>query len=96
MTFLSFDSATPRYGEIDMDIAFVGELKQDSQTDGIRYTLPSKIAPRYRATMSYSQTQLSPLGVPASLQGMSITVDVQMEKGLVIRVEIIGFGCKTS
>ncbi|KAJ5244303.1 hypothetical protein N7489_004399 [Penicillium chrysogenum] len=75
----------PAHGKINVDITFVGELKQDSQTDGIRYTLPSKIAPRYGNTMSYSQTQLSPLGVPASLQGMSVTVDVQLEKGLVIR-----------
>ncbi|CAG8892913.1 unnamed protein product [Penicillium egyptiacum] len=75
----------PAHGKINMDITFVGELKQDSQTDGIRYTLPSKIAPRYGTTMSYSQPQLSSLGVPANLQGMSITVDVQMKKGLVIR-----------
>ncbi|CAG8238378.1 unnamed protein product [Penicillium nalgiovense] len=75
----------PAHGKIHVDITFVGELKQDSQTDGIRYTLPSKIAPRYGTRMSYSQTQLSSLGVPANLQGMSITVDVQMEKGLVIR-----------
>ncbi|KAJ5497989.1 hypothetical protein N7453_007040 [Penicillium expansum] len=72
-------------GKITVDITFVGELKQDSRTDGIRYTLPSTIAPRYRAGASYSQTQLSSLGLPANLQGMSITVDVQIEKGLVIR-----------
>jgi hypothetical protein len=87
----------PAHGKIDVDITFVGELKQDSQTDGIRYTLPSKIAPRYGTTMSYSQTQLSPLGVPASLQGMSITVDVQMEKSLVIReLESISHRVKVS
>ncbi|KGO54729.1 hypothetical protein PEX2_072120 [Penicillium expansum] len=75
----------PARGKITVDITFVGELKQDSQTDGIRYTLPSTIAPRYGAGASYSQMQLSSLGPPANLQGMSITVDVQIEKGLVIR-----------
>ncbi|KAJ5400817.1 hypothetical protein N7465_011306 [Penicillium sp. CMV-2018d] len=75
----------PARGKINVDITFVGELKQDSQTDGIRYTLPSIIAPRYGTGKSYDSTQLSSLALPASRQGMSITVDVQMEKGLVIR-----------
>ncbi|KAJ5824058.1 hypothetical protein N7447_006398 [Penicillium robsamsonii] len=74
----------PARGKIDVDITFVGELKQDSQTDGIRYTLPSTIAPRYGTETSYSTTQLSSC-LPVNLQGMSITVDVQMEKGLVLR-----------
>lgn len=75
----------PARGKINVDITFVGELKQDSQTDGIRYTLPSTIAPRYGSGKSYDSTQLSSFGLPANLQGMSITVDVQMEKRLVIR-----------
>ncbi|KAJ5964239.1 uncharacterized protein N7479_004115 [Penicillium vulpinum] len=75
----------PAHEKINVDITFVGELKQDAQTDGIRYTLPSTIAPRYGTGTSYSTTQLSPLGLPANLQGISITVDVQMEKGSVIR-----------
>ncbi|CAI7621383.1 unnamed protein product [Penicillium glandicola] len=75
----------PSHGKINVDITFVGELKQDSQTDGIRYTLPSSIAPRYGTHTSYTPTKLSALAVPAELQGMSITVDIQMEKGLVLR-----------
>ncbi|CAI7587325.1 unnamed protein product [Penicillium viridicatum] len=75
----------PARGKINVDITFVGELKQDSQTDGIRYTLPSIIAPRYGTGTSYGSTQLSSFALPASLQGMSITIDVQMEKGSVIR-----------
>ncbi|KAJ6125282.1 hypothetical protein N7471_012599 [Penicillium samsonianum] len=77
----------PASEKINVDITFVGELKQDSQTDGIRYTLPSTIAPRYGQAI-YDQPQLSSLssfGLPGNLQGMSITVDVQMEKGLVLR-----------
>ncbi|KGO67157.1 von Willebrand factor, type A [Penicillium italicum] len=75
----------PARGKITVDITFVGELKQDSQTGGIRYTLPSTIAPRYGASYSFSQTQLSSFGLPAKLQGMSVTVDVKMGEGLVIR-----------
>ncbi|KOS42358.1 hypothetical protein ACN38_g6765 [Penicillium nordicum] len=75
----------PAHGKINVDITFVGELKQDSQTDGIRYTLPSTIAPRYGTGPFYNSTQLDSLRLPANPKGMSITVDVQMEKGLVIR-----------
>lgn len=75
----------PAHGKINVDITFVGELEQDSQTDGIRYTLPSTIAPRYGTSTPYDSTQLSLFGLPATLKGMRITVDVQMEKGLVIR-----------
>ncbi|KAJ5503490.1 hypothetical protein N7463_006364, partial [Penicillium fimorum] len=74
----------PARGKIDVDITFVGELKQDSQTDGIRFTLPSTIAPRYGTETSYSTAQLSSC-LPVNLQRMSITVDVQLEKGLVLR-----------
>ncbi|KAJ6082629.1 hypothetical protein N7499_007503 [Penicillium canescens] len=70
---------------VTVDITFVGELKQDTQTDGIRYTLPTVIAPRYRNQMPWSLTDMSPLGQPAVLQGMSLTVDVQMERGLILR-----------
>ncbi|KAJ5788572.1 hypothetical protein N7457_003562 [Penicillium paradoxum] len=75
----------PAREKVDVDITFVGELKQDSQTDGIRYTLPNSIAPRYASLMSYGPAQLASLGVSANRQGMSITVDVQMEKGAVLR-----------
>lgn len=75
----------PAHEKINVDITFVGELKQDSQTDGIRYTLPSSIAPRYGREMSYHSDQLPSFGLSSGVRGMSITVDVQMEKGLVLR-----------
>ncbi|KAJ6080294.1 hypothetical protein N7467_010047 [Penicillium canescens] len=75
----------PAQKKVTVDITFVGELKQDTQTDGIRYTLPTVIAPRYRNQMLWSLTDMSPLGQPAVLQGMSLTVDVQMEQGLILR-----------
>lgn len=75
----------PAQGKVTVDITFVGELKQDTQTDGIRYTLPSTIAPRYGNQMLWSLPDMSPLGLPAALQGMSLTVDVQLEQGLILR-----------
>lgn len=75
----------PAQEKVHVDITFVGELKQDTQTDGNRYTLPSSIAPRYRTQISYNPGQLPSMNPSANLQGISITVDVQMEKGLVLR-----------
>ena len=36
--------------EVDVDIAYVTELKHDSEVDGIRFTIPTAVAPRYRAS----------------------------------------------
>jgi hypothetical protein len=65
--------------KVVVQITFVGELKQDAQTDAVRYTLPNSIAPRYGALVE---------DIPApeaDVQGISITVDVQMESTAVIR-----------
>jgi hypothetical protein len=83
---------------VTVDVTFIGELKQDAQTDGVRYTLPNTIAPRYAnanglfgsegSSASLFGRQPSSLvnpSVPAMLQGISITVDVKMEKKSIIR-----------
>ncbi|KAJ5678344.1 uncharacterized protein N7477_003977 [Penicillium maclennaniae] len=73
---------------VTVDITFIGELKQDAQTDGVRYTLPNSIAPRYSDGLIASEQDFSWLFTgrsPAQLQGISITVDVQMEKNSIIR-----------
>jgi hypothetical protein len=73
---------------VTVEITFIGELKQDTQTDGIRYTLPNTIAPGYsNATSIFGRPSSSFFtGIPSpQLEGISITVDVQMEKNSVIR-----------
>ncbi|KAJ5601243.1 hypothetical protein N7510_010777 [Penicillium lagena] len=68
-----------RAGEkVTVEITFVGDLRQDAQTDGVRYMLPNAIAPRYGSTVGGSQ-------VTADVQGISITVDVLMDKNSIIR-----------
>ncbi len=37
----------PAGAEIVVDITYLGELKHDAEIDGIRYTIPTSIAPRY-------------------------------------------------
>ncbi|KAJ5315085.1 hypothetical protein N7476_005392 [Penicillium atrosanguineum] len=73
---------------ITVDITFIGELKQDAQNDAVRYTLPNSIAPRYSNGISLFDIHSSSFfhgSSPAQLQGISITVDVQMEKNSIIR-----------
>lgn len=74
---------------ITVDTTFIGELKQDAQTDGTRYTLPNAIAPRYASASNIFQghSLFSPFSssFPAKFQGISITVDVQMGKNSIIR-----------
>ncbi|GFF49019.1 von Willebrand factor A domain-containing protein 5A [Aspergillus udagawae] len=70
-----------RPGEkVVVELTLVGELKQDAQTDAVRYTLPNSIAPRYG-----SQAEDMVMPPEADVQGISITVDVQMESTAVIR-----------
>ncbi|KAJ5183359.1 hypothetical protein N7492_000975 [Penicillium capsulatum] len=69
---------------VTVDITFVGELKQDAEADGIRYTLPNTIAPRYQGSMA-SRSLDNSTAFRASLQGISITADVVMEKASILR-----------
>lgn len=75
----------PAKETITVDITFVGELKQDPQSEGVRYTLPNSIAPRYGNLWSYPAGFLTSHGLPTDLQGITITVDVLMEKDSIIR-----------
>jgi len=54
----------------------VSELKHDAEVDGIRWTLPTKIAPRY-GNEPLDLTHRGPTG-PEEEDGISITVDVDV------------------
>lgn len=86
----------PANETITTEITFIGELKQDAQSDGIRYTLPNSIAPRYPDPRDLPRSG-KPFGAPTQetiqmpqwglvkTSGIDITVDVQMEKTSIIR-----------
>ncbi|KAJ6095379.1 hypothetical protein N7486_006125 [Penicillium sp. IBT 16267x] len=74
----------PANEKVTVEITFIGELKQDAQLDGVRYTLPNSIAPRYQNMMTMPQTDHA-TGFPAQLEGISITADILLEKASVIR-----------
>ncbi|KAG9663448.1 hypothetical protein KCU64_g1315, partial [Aureobasidium melanogenum] len=67
---------------IQVDITYGGELKHDAQIDGLRYNLPTSIAPRYG---KYPGELLKPDS--AISKGMRITVDIDMQGSTVRKVQ---------
>lgn len=74
----------PAGEQVVVDLTFVGELKQDVQEDGVRYMIPNSISPRYRSQKKDFLSSLMPCR-QAQNQGISIVVDVLIEKPSVIR-----------
>ena len=65
-----------------VEICYVGELKHDAEANGIRFTLPTAISPRYGSFASSAVVggeNTRPSG------GITITVDATMTKGTFIR-----------
>jgi len=67
--------------KVQIEITYLGELKNDAETDGARFTIPTHIAPRY-GVMSAS-TSTGQVAVDGA--GMKITVDFVLESGVSIR-----------
>ncbi|KAL8951588.1 MAG: hypothetical protein Q9222_002443 [Ikaeria aurantiellina] len=65
----------PAGKKIHVEITYVGELKHDAEADGIRFTIPTHIAPRYGALPNSTLSQGSDR---IEKGGISITVDVSM------------------
>ncbi|KAH6628101.1 von Willebrand factor type A domain-containing protein [Chaetomium tenue] len=66
----------PANATLKVEISYLGELKQDAEVDGIRFTIPTGIAPRYG---NYPGELLSS---PVDTKGgISIVVDVEMPDG---------------
>ncbi|KAI9655172.1 MAG: hypothetical protein M1821_005655 [Bathelium mastoideum] len=69
--------------KIIVEITYVGELKNDVELDGIRFTIPTKIAPRYGDYPG--QLACSNFEAFQASKGMEIVVDVQMPEGSLIK-----------
>ncbi|KAI4116176.1 MAG: hypothetical protein LQ345_003357 [Seirophora villosa] len=72
----------PANGEVHVDITYVGELKHDAEADGIRFTLPTRIAPRYGTLVSFQSNVGSNVREDG---GIKITVDASVAEGSFIR-----------
>lgn len=67
----------PAGAELRVDIVYLGELKHDAEVDGIRFTIPTAIAPRYG---EYPGELLGRDTVSAK-GGIEIVVDAEMPAG---------------
>ena len=72
----------PASENVIVEITYVGELKHDAEADGTRFTLPTRIAPRY------GDLQTSTIGRGTTAReegGIKIIVDATVSKGSFIR-----------
>ena len=73
----------PAGQKVIVEICYIGELKHDAETDGIRFTIPTSIAPRY-GTSSHDSGHRGGVGANDS-GGIRITVDASLAEGSFIR-----------
>ncbi|KAK0718745.1 von Willebrand factor type A domain-containing protein [Apiosordaria backusii] len=71
----------PANASLQVEITYLGELKHDAQVDGIRFTIPTSIAPRYG---DYPGELLKSVQFGVT-KGISITVDAEMPNGSQIK-----------
>lgn len=75
----SLGNIPSRAKSVKVEITYLGELKHDAQVDGLRFTIPTKLAPRYgQHSMTGSNT----------FQGgkhITITVDADVSSGSTIK-----------
>lgn len=74
----------PANTEVLVEITYVGELKNDAEIGGTRFTIPTEIGPRYGYSASDSAVP-SQQQITGSAAGISIIVDVALEEGSHIR-----------
>ena len=75
----------PATEAITVEIVYLGELKHDAETDGVRFTIPTAIAPRYGSS-GHDSTSLSAISTPANdKKRIRIIVDVVVDQGSVVR-----------
>jgi hypothetical protein len=67
---------------IAVDIVYLGELKHDAEVDGIRFTIPTTVAPRYG---SYPGEMVKSDRTPVIGNGFEVTVDAILGEGSFIR-----------
>jgi len=72
----------PAKTDVHVDIVYCGELKHDAAIDGIRYMLPTSIAPRYG---EYPGKLLESTAIKKG--GVSIVVDVDVNKNAIRKVQ---------
>ncbi|EUC48580.1 hypothetical protein COCMIDRAFT_23746 [Bipolaris oryzae ATCC 44560] len=70
---------------VKITIKYVQELKHDAEVDGVRFTMPTAIAPRYGGYSGGYASELQKSLKPIPSEGISITVDISMAEGIPIK-----------
>ena len=70
---------------VKVDIDYLGELKHDAESNAIRFTIPTNIAPRYGSSETLVDLSESSSKVVPATKGFSVTVDAEMPKGSAIK-----------
>jgi hypothetical protein len=78
-TFTTTIGNVPAGEKVQVDITYLGELKHDAQVDGLRFTIPTQIVPRYGNAESIGSSNV------IQKQGISFTIDVEMPDGSSIK-----------
>lgn len=75
----------PPNDKVIVEIIYLGELKHDAETDGVRFTIPTLIAPRYgSATLGLGDLPRDASSA-TDKEGIRILVDIAVEDGVTIR-----------
>ncbi|EKJ74278.1 hypothetical protein FPSE_05575 [Fusarium pseudograminearum CS3096] len=77
-TFSTSIGNVPAGEKVHVDITYLGELKHDAQVDGVRFTIPTRIVPRYGSAQSLASPNVTQ-------QGFSFTIDAEMPDGSSIK-----------
>lgn len=70
----------PPSAEVKVEITYLGELKHDAEVDGLRFTIPTSISPRYGTSQD-----VQPGSTRHTEEGISFTIDMEMPKGSTIK-----------
>jgi Vault protein inter-alpha-trypsin domain/von Willebrand factor type A domain len=75
----------PANDKVVVQITYLGELKHDTETDGVRFTIPTNIAPRYGSEAADVGGLPENASSAKDKGGIRILVDIAVEDGITIR-----------
>ena len=73
----------PADDKVIVEITYLGELKTDGQTDGVRFIIPTAIAPRFGTTAEFGGFW-DASSLAKAEKGMRILIDIAVEDGVKI------------
>lgn len=75
----------PAGNTVRITISYLGELKHDAEVDGLRFTVPTSIAPRYSAGQSFLKNEEDSNFIAEGSGITSMVLDVEMPEGSTVK-----------